>query len=248
MPRVTYVASGAVVVVAGKPEAESSVAHARAEVGVYKNSEQEKMGVSKENQKHVVVDQVGIDDEIGSGDDLTDDDAADAKEDSGSMVLSDSPTPLAIRHVPLADEEELAAFLLAKSQLTLADMVRLSEDGLFDLQHAYECWGEGVILTTSFFSNWLHRAFGLIACERRYGLRVHLDGAMFVAPWFTVHMQGKGRSFKAARRKTIIAGDAKITKYLTRSRQRWGAEVDRLYTPMIWEGSHWVGLCISLTE
>nr|VDD60541.1 unnamed protein product [Brassica oleracea] len=74
------VASGAVVVVAGKPEAESSVAHARAEVGVYKNSEQEKMGVSKENQKHVVVDQVGIDDEIGSGDDLTDDDAADAKE------------------------------------------------------------------------------------------------------------------------------------------------------------------------
>ncbi|KAF3522883.1 hypothetical protein F2Q69_00046971 [Brassica cretica] len=201
------VASGAVVVVAGKPEAESSVAHARAEVGVYKKNEQEKMGVSKENQKHVVVDQVGIDDEIGSGDDLTDDDAADAKEDSGSMVLSDSPTPLAARHVPLADEEELAAFLLAKSPLTLADM---------------------------------HMEVLMKYNERRYGLGVHLDGGMFVAPWFTVHMQRKGRSFKAARRKTVIAGDAKITKYLTRSRQRWGAEVDRLYTPMIWEGSNWV--------
>uniref|UniRef100_A0A0D2ZXY1 Ubiquitin-like protease family profile domain-containing protein n=1 Tax=Brassica oleracea var. oleracea TaxID=109376 RepID=A0A0D2ZXY1_BRAOL len=71
---------------------------------------------------------------------------------------------------------------------------------------------------------------------------------MFVAPWFTAHMQGKGRSFKAARRKTGVAGDAKITNYLTRPRQRWGMEVDRLYTPMIWGGTHWVGLCISLSD
>lgn len=84
--------------------------------------------------------------------------------------------------------------------------------------------------------------------ERRYGLGVHLERGMFVAPWFTAHMQGKSRSFKAARRKTGVAGDAKITNYLTRPRQRWGMEVDRLYTPMIWEGTHWVGLCISLTE
>lgn len=34
----------------------------------------------------------GINDEIGSGDDLTDDDAAEAKEESGTVVLSDSPT------------------------------------------------------------------------------------------------------------------------------------------------------------
>lgn len=84
--------------------------------------------------------------------------------------------------------------------------------------------------------------------ERRYGLGVHLERGMFVAPWFTAHMQGKGRSFKAARRKTGVAGDAKITNYLTRPSQRWGMEVDRLYTPMIWGGTHWVGLCISLSD
>ena len=84
--------------------------------------------------------------------------------------------------------------------------------------------------------------------EMRYGLGVHLEGGMFVAPWFTAHMQGKGRSFNVARRKTRVSGDAKITKYLTRPRQRWGAEVDWLYTPIIWGGPHWVGLCISLTE
>lgn len=69
--------------------------------------------------------------------------------------------------------------------------------------------------------------------ERRYGLGVHLERGMFVAPWFTAHMQGKSRSFKAARRKTGVVGDAKITNYLTRPSQRWGMEVDRLYTPMI---------------
>ncbi|CAN6985771.1 unnamed protein product, partial [Brassica oleracea var. botrytis] len=60
---------------------------------VYKNCEQED----------------GINDEIGSGDDLTDDDAAEAKEE-------------------MVDEEELAALLLAKSPLALQEMVPFYED------------------------------------------------------------------------------------------------------------------------
>lgn len=45
---------------------------------------------------------------------------------------------------------------------------------------------------------------------------------MFVAPWFTAHVQGKGRSFKAGKRKTWIAGDAKITNYLTKEKNEMG--------------------------
>lgn len=37
------------------------------------------------------------------------------------LVLSDSPTALAVRHKPTQDEEELAALLLAKSPLQFAD-------------------------------------------------------------------------------------------------------------------------------
>ena len=67
-------------------------------------------------------------DEIGSGDDLTDEDAAEAKEGCRTVILSDSPTELAPKHVPVADEEELAALLLAKSPLALQEMVPLIED------------------------------------------------------------------------------------------------------------------------
>lgn len=68
------------------------------------------------------------DDEIGSGDDLTYEDAAEVKEGSRTVVLSDSPTEVAPKHVPVADEEELAALLLAKSPLALQEMVPLNED------------------------------------------------------------------------------------------------------------------------
>ncbi|KAF3543495.1 hypothetical protein DY000_02008997 [Brassica cretica] len=204
-------------------------------------------------------------DEIGSGDDLTDEDVAEAKEGCRTVVLSDSPTELAPKHVPVADEEELAALLLAKSPLALQEMVPLIEDvdySFFErvLQanpKAMHLDAGGRDLDNEFFLqlatpgvwvNSTHMEVLMEYSERRYGLGVHLERGMFVAPWFTAHMQGKGRSFKAARRKTGVAGDAKITNYLTRPRQRWGMEVDRLYTPMIWGGTHWVGLCISLSD
>ncbi|KAG2250360.1 hypothetical protein Bca52824_080496 [Brassica carinata] len=210
-------------------------------------------------------------DEIGSGDDLTDEDAAEAKEGCRTVVLSDSPTELAPKHVPVADEEELAALLLAKSPIALQEMVPLIEDVDYPFLRGFyrsirkrtifvkfmhlDAGGRDLdnefflqLATPGVWVNSTHMEVLMEYSERRYGLGVHLERGMFVAPWFTAHMQGKGRSFKAARRKTGVAGDAKITNYLTRPRQRWGMEVDRLYTPMIWGGTHWVGLCISLSD
>uniref|UniRef100_A0A0D3CT82 Ubiquitin-like protease family profile domain-containing protein n=1 Tax=Brassica oleracea var. oleracea TaxID=109376 RepID=A0A0D3CT82_BRAOL len=210
---------------------------------MYTTALQEKIDVdTKSDQEQAVMPNsagpsniVVREDEIGSGDDLTDEDAAEAKEGCRTVVLSDSPTELAPKHVPVADEEELAALLLANMHL---DAGGRDLDNEFFLQLA----------TPGVWVNSTHMEVLMEYSERRYGLGVHLERGMFVAPWFTAHMQGKGRSFKAARRKTGVAGDAKITNYLTRPRQRWGMEVDRLYTPMIWGGTHWVGLCISLSD
>ncbi|KAL0696339.1 hypothetical protein Bca4012_063519 [Brassica carinata] len=58
--------------------------------------------------------------------------------------------------------------------------------------------------------------------ERRYRLGLQLNRAMFVAPWFTAHIQGKVRSFNAARFEMCVAGDARITKYLTKPGQKGG--------------------------
>lgn len=81
---------------------------------------------------------------------------------------------------------------------------------------------------------------------RLHGEALRRNRAMLVAPWFSAHLQVKERSFKAARRKTHIATDVRLTKFLTREGKKWGVDVDTLYAPMIWGGDHWVGLCIRL--
>lgn len=69
---------------------------------------------------------------------------------------------------------------------------------------------------------------------RLHGEALRGNRAMLVAPWFSAHLQVKERSFKAARRKTRIATDVKLTKFLTREGKKWGVDVDTLYAPMIW--------------
>ena len=65
---------------------------------------------------------------------------------------------------------------------------------------------------------------------------LRVNRAMLVAPWFSAHLQVKERSVKAARRKTRIATDVKLTKFLTREGKKWGVDVDTLYAPVIWGG------------
>ncbi|KAF3507900.1 hypothetical protein F2Q69_00007692 [Brassica cretica] len=43
-------------------------------------------------------------------------------------------------------------------------------------------------------------------------------------------------------------GDGQLSRFLTKEGRKWGAEVYKLYAPMIWDGNHWVGLCITLTD
>lgn len=70
----------------------------------------------------------GHGDVIGSHEDMTDGETEQKEGEKGVMILSDSPTPMTARHVPVAEEEELASLLLAKSYYDLADMVPVIED------------------------------------------------------------------------------------------------------------------------
>ncbi|KAL0771380.1 hypothetical protein Bca101_036531 [Brassica carinata] len=70
----------------------------------------------------------GHGDVIGSHDDMTDGETEQKEGETGVMILSDSPTPMTARHIPVAEEEELASLLLAKSYYDLADMVPVIED------------------------------------------------------------------------------------------------------------------------
>ena len=62
-------------------------------------------------------------------------------------------------------------------------------------------------------------------------------------------MEGNTRAFNAAKvTREGALGDGRLSGFLTKEGRKWGVEVDKLYAPMIWNGNHWVGLCISLTD
>ncbi|KAF8083181.1 hypothetical protein N665_0789s0001 [Sinapis alba] len=203
--------------------------------------------------------------DIGSGDDLTDEEGVKPDVESGVLDVSDSPITTAERHRPVEQEEELAAVLLTKDQFQIPDVVPIYEDCDFPFFervlkaniHVMHYDAGGYDLDNRFFvelakkQHWVsstHMAVLMEYIERMHYFEVQQNRAAFVAPWFTAHVQGKARAFKAAKLKTRVAGQASITKYLTKEGKRWGVDVDILYAPMIWEGYHWVGLCISLVD
>ncbi|KAF8091400.1 hypothetical protein N665_0446s0019 [Sinapis alba] len=227
----------------------------------------------------------GEEEAVGSGEELTD-------EEMSVLDVSDSPVTQSERHMPVAQEEELAAVLLARDPYIVSDIVPFYDDcdfpffekvlqenaavvhlnaGGYNLDNQFfldlatpSKWVSSMVRDKSFFDNAKcfdgnsteycmfngvqHISVLMEHIEQRHAPTLHYNRAMFMSPWFTAHVQGKARAFKAAKCKARVAGDVKITKYLTRDGQKWGADVDTLYAPMIWGGEHWMGLCISLTE
>nr|VDC75701.1 unnamed protein product [Brassica rapa] len=161
-------------------------------------------------------------------------------------------------------EGELAALLLAKDQYVVPEIIPLVEDpdyAFFErvlMAHSkvLHINARGYDLDNEFFIDlgtpckWVTSTHMDVMMEYVGSLHAETlrkNRAMFVAPWFSAHLQGKGRSFRAARRKTLIAADSRATKFLTTEGKQWGVDVDTWYAPMIWDGDHWVRLCIRLT-
>nr|VDC59945.1 unnamed protein product [Brassica rapa] len=143
------------------------------------------------------------------------------------------------RHEPVEQEGELAAVLLAKDQYIVPDIVPTVEDCdyayfervlLANLKVMHKNAG-GYNLDNEFFINlatpckWVSSTHMDVLADyvgRLHGEALRRNQAMLVAPWFSAHLQVKERSFKAARRKTRIATDAKLTKFLTVEGKTWG--------------------------
>ncbi|CAN6893764.1 unnamed protein product [Brassica oleracea] len=244
----------------GTSDAQTGETEGRGEAsrdGIEKENEIESQGVGV----YVLTDgQVDVFD--GSGEDLTDEEA---RPETGVLDVSDtSDVGETVRHEPVEQEAELAAVLLAKDQYNVPEVVPLVEDcdyGMFErvlmanlkMLHLNAL---GYDLENEFFidlatpQKWVNSTHMDVLMEYVGSLHaetLRTKRAMVVAPWFPAHLQGKGRSFKAARRKTLIATDSRVTKFLTTEGKQWGVDVDTLYAPMIWGGEHWVGLCIRLS-
>ncbi|RID52928.1 hypothetical protein BRARA_G00358 [Brassica rapa] len=163
------------------------------------------------------------------------------------MELSDSsPCQRSEKHKPVEREAELAALLLAKEAFTMEKFVPTVEDvdqAFFEtvlLENPkvliLSMWTQHIEVLVEYVAKWHEEKLK----ERR---------CLFLPPWLVGYLQGKAQSFNAARgNRGRVLGDGWLSGFLTKEGRRWGAEVDTLYAPMIWDGNHWVGLCISLKD
>ncbi|KAF2577729.1 hypothetical protein F2Q70_00012399 [Brassica cretica] len=169
----------------------------------------------------------------GFGEDLTDEEPS-----TGKTVLDVSHTSnggVTARHEPVEHEGELAAVLLAKDQymfmMVSVDMSKL-RCFVFARLHinarGYDLENEFFIdlATTCKWVTSMHMDVLIEYLGSLHAETLRTNRAMFVAPWFSAHFQGKGRSFRAARRKTLVATDSRVTKFLTTEGKQWGVDVD----------------------
>lgn len=72
----------------------------------------------------------------------------------------------------------------------------------------------------------------------RHDKRLRQRRCIFLKPWFVAHLQGKARSFNAAKfNKGRVVGDGRLSSFLTKEGKRWGHVVhsyDLGWEPLGW--------------
>ncbi|KAF3529258.1 hypothetical protein DY000_02039018 [Brassica cretica] len=202
----------------------------------------------------------------GGSEDESDEEKMLAREETMVELSDSSPCPRSEKHKPVEREADLAALLLAKEQFTMDKLVPEVEDPDYAFFESVLVANPKVLHLNAGNYNLDNLFFRDLAALRKWVSTEHMEAlvdyvgqrhderlkqrrCLFLKPWFVAHLQGKARSFNAAKfNKGRVVGDGRLSSFLKKEGKKWGEDVDTLYTPMIWDGNHWVGLCISLTN
>ncbi|CDY07501.1 BnaC06g15630D [Brassica napus] len=194
--------------------------------------------------------EVGAPDGVeGGNEDESAEDKMLAREETMVELSDSSPCPRSEKHKPVEKEADLAALLLAKERFTMDKLVPEVEDTYYAFFESVLVANPKVLHLNAGGYNLENQFFLDLAALRKWVSTEHMEAlidyvgvrhderlrqrrCIFLKPWFVAHLHGKAHSFNAA----------KFNK------GRVVEDVDTLYTPMIWDGNHWVGLCISLTD
>lgn len=68
----------------------------------------------------------------------------------------------------------------------------------------------------------------------------------FTTPYLTSGIQEMYPSFSRSRKKDTFIWDRQLSDIILMPGRKWMEDVTTVYTPMIWEDRHWVGLAINL--
>ncbi|CAD5318327.1 unnamed protein product [Arabidopsis thaliana] len=188
----------------------------------------------------------------------------DDNQEEGYVDVSDS-SPAREREKPILSEAEvfLVAELLSKSRTGSYELIpsmSKSKFALFrntlsaapNIEHLTSC---GFLISNSFLlslakpTNWvstLHMEVLVSLLSQKLATTLTNQRAAFVQPWFANHLQGKLKSFKAAKIKSRVKWSEPMKQFIIGPNTEWFTDIDTIYLPMIWDSKHWVGLAINL--
>ncbi|KAG7579271.1 hypothetical protein ISN45_Aa03g034320 [Arabidopsis thaliana x Arabidopsis arenosa] len=178
--------------------------------------------------------------------------------------VSDS-SPARSREKPILSEAEsfLVAEFLSKPKMEAYQLLPLLKkadyaqflDTLSSAPNTEHVTDSGFLFPNSFLlklakpQNWvstLHMEVLVELLSSRLATRLATQRAAFVEPWFANHLQGKYKSFKAAKIKSRVRWSDPMKRFIVGPTTEWFTDIDTIYVPMIWNSSHWVGLSINL--
>ncbi|XP_020880748.1 uncharacterized protein LOC9313196 [Arabidopsis lyrata subsp. lyrata] len=178
--------------------------------------------------------------------------------------VSDS-SPAQAREKPILSEPEsiLVAEFLSKPKMEAYQLLPLLKktdyahflDTLSSAPNTEHVTDSGFLFPNSFLlklakpQNWvstLHMEVLVELLSSRLATRLATQRAAFVEPWFANHLQGKYKSFKAAKIKSRVRWSDPMKCFIVGPTTEWFTDIDTIYVPMIWNSSHWVGLSINL--
>ncbi|KAF3530091.1 hypothetical protein DY000_02039022 [Brassica cretica] len=175
----------------------------------------------------------------GGSEDESDEEKMLAREETMVELSDSSLCPWSEKHKPVERETDLAAFLLAKERFTMDILVPEVEDLDYAFFESVLVANPKVLHLNAGNYNLDNQFFLDLAAPRKWVSTEHMEAL--------VDYVGLRHDERLKQRQYLFLKPW-LSSFLTKEGMKWGEDVDTLYIPMIWNGNHWAGLCISLTD
>ncbi|KAL0716531.1 hypothetical protein Bca4012_065853 [Brassica carinata] len=185
-------------------------------------------------------------------------------EDNNIVELSDnSPARERARHMPTLEEGHLVRELrncksvpapdvispLPQIQWDLFKKIITKYKAAFHITPSKFDFSNDFLLKLAKPTQWTttyHMEILMHMLAERHSSLLEEQKLAFVSPHLTAGLQAVSKDFNKSRKREAFKWDKQVTDLVLQPGKKWMEDVFTVYTPMIWDDQHWVGLAINL--
>ncbi|KAL0854639.1 hypothetical protein Bca101_059791 [Brassica carinata] len=185
-------------------------------------------------------------------------------EDNNIVELSDnSPARERARHMPTLEEGHLVRELrncksvpapdvispLPQIQWDLFKKIITKYKAAFHITPSKFDFSNDFLLKLAKPTQWTttyHMEILMHMLAERHSSLLEEKKLAFVSPHLTAGLQAVSKDFNKSRKREAFKWDKQVTDLVLQPGKKWMEDVFTVYTPMIWDDQHWVGLAINL--